>query len=267
VQPVYLLSDRTGITIEGVADAVLSQFPGIHFVRRRYPFIDGPASLAGILDEIRASQSNGDNPLILSSLAEQELRQQLMDSGLAYIDLFQSYLQPLEQQLHCAHHQSKGLAHGIVDLQQYDEKIDAVNFTLNHDDGVRLSQLEQSDVILIGVSRSGKTPTCLYLALHYGMRAANYPLTEDDMDTDKLPDALLAYQQRLFGLTILPERLHQIRQARRPDSLYASLQQCRREVIWAEQLFEKYRIPTVTASNMSIEELAVAIRQHVQNQD
>ena len=145
------------------------------------------------------------------------------------------------------------------DQTQYLARMDAVNYALNVDDGLRTKDYEQADIILTGVSRSGKTPTCLYMALHYGVRAANYPITEDDMDKGRLPDALMPHKDRWFGLTITPERLQRIRSERKPNSRYASLAQCQTEARWAESLFRRHRVPQIDSTTMSIEEIAVSI--------
>jgi len=148
-----------------------------------------------------------------------------------------------------------GQAHGLVDFETYHRRINAMNFALTHDDGMAVSY-DEADVILVAVSRAGKTPTCVYLALHYGIRAANYPLTDGDLETDRLPARLRPYRRKLFALTIDPERLHQIRQERRPNSSYAKMETCRREVAAAEAMFQVERLPTLSTTNKSIEEIS-----------
>jgi regulator of PEP synthase PpsR (kinase-PPPase family) len=148
-----------------------------------------------------------------------------------------------------------GRAHGLVDFAAYEARINATNYTLNHDDGIDLNY-DEADLVLTGVSRSGKTPTCLYLALHYGVKAANYPLTEDDLDGDRLPKKLQPHRRKLFGLTIDPARLQQIRTERKPGSRYATIEQCRKEVARAEEMFRVERLPALSTTHTSIEEIA-----------
>ena len=165
--------------------------------------------------------------------------------------------------LHMETHRHVGRAHGISNVHDYDARVDAVNFALTFDDGARVRGLDKADLILVGVSRTGKTPTCLYLAMQYKVFAANYPFTEEDYLEGRLPQPLLAHKQQLFGLSITPERLHQIREERRPGSSYSSLGQCRREVSAAENLYRMHGIPFIDSTAMSIEELAIEIMQRV----
>ena len=178
-------------------------------------------------------------------------------------DIFDAFLPAISETLHMSSSDRVGQAHGIGDYKDYDRRVEAVNFALSFDDGARLKGLQEADLILIGVSRSGKTPTCLYLAMQYKVLAANYPLTEGDFLDERLPEPLRAYRARLFGLSISPERLHQIREERRPGSSYAGLPQCRKEVAAAESLFRTEHIPFADSTNMSIEELSIEIMQRV----
>jgi regulator of PEP synthase PpsR (kinase-PPPase family) len=157
--------------------------------------------------------------------------------------------------LNAPRHSRVGQAHGLVDFETYHRRINAMNFALTHDDGIAINY-DEADLILVAVSRAGKTPTCIYLALHYGVRAANYPLTEEDLEHDRLPPRLRPYRNKLFGLTIDPDRLQQIRQERRPNSRYSNLETCRREVSAAETMFRMERIPTLSTTHTSIEEIS-----------
>ncbi|MCU0970580.1 MAG: kinase/pyrophosphorylase [Gammaproteobacteria bacterium] len=174
-------------------------------------------------------------------------------------DFFDAFIAPLEQALGRESAHAVGRSHGMGNASAYDDRVEAVNFALSYDDGARLKNLDEADLILLGVSRSGKTPTCLYLALQYGIRAANYPLTEEDFERNALPPTLEPHRRILFGLTIAPERLQQIRLQRKPDSGYASIALCRQEVHWAEALYRAQGIPSVNTTAMSIEEIASAI--------
>ena len=177
------------------------------------------------------------------------------------VDIFQTFLKPLERELGKSSSYSVGMSHAVAPDGQYARRIDAVNFALDNDDGARIRYYDQADLILIGVSRSGKTPTSLYLAMQYGLKVANYPLTEDDLDDDLLPDTLRKYKARLFGLTINPERLQTIREMRRPESRYASLKQCQFEVNEVETLYRRHAIPFLSTTERSVEEISGRILQ------
>ena len=192
---------------------------------------------------------------MVNTVVDPNLSAILAESGALMLDVFAPFIAPLEQELGMSRQPRVGHAHGLIDFEQYEHRINATNYALSHDDGVDLSY-EDADVILVGVSRSGKTPTCLYMALHYGIRAANYPLTDDDLEGRELPRRLRAHKKKLFALTIAPERLQQVRQARRPNSRYAQLEQCRREIQIAEALFRQEGIPVLSTTHTSIEEIA-----------
>jgi regulator of PEP synthase PpsR (kinase-PPPase family) len=257
---IFLVSDRTGITIETLAHTLLTQFDAVHHKSVSLPFIDDPAKARKVVDRVNtAADQDPQPPLVFSSIVDPALRDILRQSRGAVLDMFDIYVPLLERELSVRSRQAVGLAHAIDDISRYEHRVDAINYTLSHDDGGKIKQLQSADVILLGVSRSGKTPTCLYLALHYGVSAANYPLTEEDMDNGRLPEFLTPYKKRWFGLTITPERLHRIRTERRPDSRYASIEQCRKEVQWAENVFRRYQAPFIDTTAISIEEIAVNI--------
>ena len=134
------------------------------------------------------------------------------------MDVFQTFLNPLEKALGTESAYSVGNSHAVRPDRGYDARIDAVNFALDNDDGARIRYYDQADIIVVGVSRCGKTPTCLYLAMQFGLKAANYPLTEEDLDSPQLPSLLKKHKSKLFGLTIDPIRLQAIREQRRPGS-------------------------------------------------
>ncbi len=260
----FLVSDRTGITVENLVRTLLTQFDEVEVERVVRPFCDDADKVERVVAEINtAAEADGTPPLVYSSLVDEDLRARLKRSQGRVFDIFDVFLPALSHALHTPATEHLGRAHGIVDFRDYDERVEAVNFALAFDDGVRIKGLEEADLILIGVSRSGKTPTCLYLAMQYKVKAANFPLTEDDFLLGRVPAPLQPHRARLFGLSISPERLHQIREERRPGSSYASLAQCRREITAAEDLFRKENIPFVDSTNLSIEELAIEIMQRV----
>lgn len=261
-RPVFFISDRTGITAEMLGHTLLTQFENMEFERINCPFVDSAEKVAVVVEQINHAAERGDGrPLVFSSLVDPELREQVGRCNGVLFDLFDAFINPLETELGVRASHSVGRSHGMGVYATYKTRIDAVNFVLVNDDGASTRHYSDADIVLIGVSRSGKTPNCLYLALHYGVFAANYPLTEDDLDTNRLPEALAPYRAKLFGLTIDPNRLQQIRKERRPNSPYASAQQCRFEVTAVEAMYQREHIPFLDTSTVSIEEIATTILQ------
>lgn len=256
---VFFVSDGTGITAETIGHAILTQFETMDFETFRIPFIDSPERIADAISRIKAhAETTGTRPIIVSSIVDSDVNAAFAQTGALVLDVFAPFLAPLEQEFAMVRSRSVGRAHGMVDHGRYEARINATNYALSHDDGIDVNYAE-AEVVLVGVSRSGKTPTCLYLALHYGIRAANYPLTPDDLENQELPRRLVPYRERLFGLTIDPQRLAQVRETRRPGSRYATLEQCRYEVAAAEKLLRLERLPFVSTTHSSIEEIASKI--------
>jgi [pyruvate, water dikinase]-phosphate phosphotransferase / [pyruvate, water dikinase] kinase len=258
----FLVSDRTGITVQTLAQALLSQFPAFDVVRVSAPFIADEQAARALVEQIGAAAAHdGAPPIVLSSLADDHLRAILKTSGALCLDFLETFIAPLEQALGTASLHHAGHSHGDPASAAYERRMDAVNFTLAHDDGMTTAQLDQAEIILIGVSRAGKTPTSLYLGLQFGIRVANFPLTEEELAVPALPDSLVPFRSKLFGLTIEPLRMHHIRQARRPGSRYASREQCEFEVRQALRLFRELGIPHLDTTTRSIEEIATTIMQ------
>lgn len=256
----FFVSDRTGITAELLGKGLLSQFAGTEFRRVTLPFVDTEDKAREAAARIeQAARKDGAKPVVFSTLTDPALRNAIAASGALFLDLFEMFIGPLEAELGIASAPALGLAHGVGNQASYTHRIDAVNYALNYDDGARTAQLGSADIILIGVSRCGKTPTCLYMAMQYGVQAANFPLTPDDFARGRLPESLESHRSKLFGLTIDAARLQQIRSERRPDSHYASLENCRYEVAQAEILLQREGIPWVDTSSMSVEEIAVTV--------
>ena len=257
---VFFVSDRTGITVEALGESLLTQFPGIKFERLRIPFVDSAEAARLAAAQIAAaSEADGVQPIVFSTLTDPEIRAIIRGTATFDLDLFGTFIEPLETALEQDSTHSIGRMHGIVDVHAYERRLSALNYTLSHDDGLRIKDLSDADIVLLGVSRSGKTPTCLYLGMHYNLRAANYPITEDEYDEAVLPPILEAVRGRLYGLTIVPEQLSRIRRQRRPDGVYASLAQCRTEVTRTEALFRREGIPWLDTTTISIEEIAATI--------
>lgn len=256
---VFYVSDGTGITAETIGNTILTQFGDVQFQSYRLPFIDNVERAREVAQRVRdQAGNNGSRPILISSIIDPQINAALADSGALMLDVFAPFMAPLEEELGTARSPKVGRAHGMVDYGRYEARIDATNYALSHDDGININY-EDAEVILVGVSRSGKTPTCLYLALHFGIRAGNYPLTEEDLDRQELPKHLIAFRERLFGLTIDPQRLAQVRETRRPGSRYATLEQCRSEVAAAEKLIRAERLPLVSTTHSSIEEIGSKI--------
>jgi len=252
---VFCVSDHTGVTVESVAKSVLTQFPHLEFSLISLPFVDS-------VDKAHAAAARiATMPLSLtfSSLTDPALRGPFRQASVILFDVFEMIAPTVEAALGQTATPIGGHTHGMS--PDYEARMDAVNFALNLDDGLNPERLDQADLILVGVSRVGKTPTALYLALQYGLRTANYPLTPDDLDQADLPSCLKAHLPRLRGLTLSPERLAAIRQARYPDSRYASLAQCRMELEAAETFFKRHALPVVDTTRMSVEEIAARLRQ------
>jgi len=224
------------------------------------PFIDSEDKAAEAVRKINKAAADATlRPIVFSTLVQDEYRQIVKQANGLYLDIFDAFLEPLERELNEKSTRKAGRAHGMGDIESYVKRIEATNFALSNDDGGITRNYEMADVILLGVSRSGKTPTCLYLALQYGVYAANYPLTDEEFDTGLLPEFLLKNQSKLFGLTIAATRLQQIRKERRALGQYASAQQVRYELREADKLFKKYSIPHVDTTEFSIEEIASRI--------
>jgi regulator of PEP synthase PpsR (kinase-PPPase family) len=258
-RPVFFISDGTGITAETIGHSLLTQFNGVDFSTYRISFVDTTEKAQAAAQEIRAAgERAGLRPIVVNSAVDQDLNAVLVASGALMLDIFAPFILPLEQELGIKRQPRMGRAHGMVDFAAYEARINATNYALTHDDGIDLDY-DEADLILIGVSRSGKTPTCLYLALHYGVKAANYPLTEDDLEGEGLPPRLRRHKRKLFGLTIDPVRLSHIRTERKPNSRYATLEQCKREVSLGERLLRSENIPMLSTTHTSIEEISSKI--------
>jgi [pyruvate, water dikinase]-phosphate phosphotransferase / [pyruvate, water dikinase] kinase len=257
-RPVFFVSDGTGITAETLGNSVLTQFEGT-FSKSRRPFIDTVEKAKAVVAEIRFQAQRTAEPVVFLTIMRRDIRSVFDDCPGIVLDLVEASLGALEQRLGQQASRSLGKAHGISDSDIYRNRMAAVEFALEHDDGQSIKALGLADVILVGPSRVGKTPTGMYLAINYGIRAANYPLLDEDLASQQLPDSLRPLSNKLFGLISSPRYLHQIRQERRPNSPYASLEQCTFELGAATKLFESERIPFIDTTTRSIEEISTII--------
>jgi regulator of PEP synthase PpsR (kinase-PPPase family) len=261
---VFFVSDGTGITAETLGQSVLAQFDRLRVRVHRISFVDHPDKAREAvlrIDDVAAR--NVTRPIVFSTLVNPQINAILRTAQALILDAFETFLVPLEQELGLKSSHTIGRFHTMSDPEKYKNRIEAINFALAHDDGQLADGLRQAQVILVGVSRSGKTPTSLYLAMHYGVKTANYPLIPEDFERDQLPSALPAHRDRLFGLTIAPERLAEVRRERRPNSRYASLENCLYEVSQAERLMRREGIRWLSSTTKSIEEIAATILQEL----
>jgi len=257
---VFFVSDQTGVTAETMGHSLLTQFNGQAFRQVTLPFISTVDKAEEAVRRINATaETEGQRPVIFSTLVQEDMRAIIRHANGLYLDFFDAFLGPLERELKVKSSPAQGKAHGMSDVGAYTLRINATNFALANDDGAVRRDYERADLIMVGVSRSGKTPTCLYMALQYGIFAANYPFADEEFETGRLPQALVKYQRKLYGLTIKPERLQQIRNERRPNSRYASASQVDYELRAAEALFRRYDIPYIETTECSIEEIASRI--------
>jgi len=254
---VFFVSDRTGITVEALGSSLLTQFAAIDFLRVTLPFIDSiPKAIQVVAQINEAHRDSGQRPLVFSSIVDDEVRAEINKCDGLVLDVFERFIVPLEAELGQKSMHAVGKSHSVGNVKDYNHRIEAINYTLSHDDGVTHRGLEEADIVLVGVSRSGKTPTCLYMAMQFGIKAANYPLIPEDLEANRLPPSLAPLKGKVWGLSITPERLHQIRSERRPDSKYAAIENCRYEVAAAEKLMRNSGIPFFDSTTKSIEEIA-----------
>ncbi|GAA4029817.1 pyruvate, water dikinase regulatory protein [Actimicrobium antarcticum] len=230
------------------------------------PFIDSVDKAHDAARRINdAFKAEGKRPIIFSTLIQAELSKIIEASNGMVMDLIHTFVIPLEQEFGVKSTHTVGRSHNIADSDDYKNRIEAINFSLAHDDGQSHKNLAMADVILVGVSRSGKTPTTLYLAMQYGIKAANYPLIPEDFERGKLPSGLLSFKDKIFGLSIAPDRLSEVRNERRPGSKYASLENCRYEINEAEAMMRREGIQWMSSTTKSIEEIATMILQEIKS--
>ncbi|MDH3748305.1 MAG: kinase/pyrophosphorylase [Gammaproteobacteria bacterium] len=257
---IFFLSDQTGVTAETMGHSLVTQFNRQNFRQVTLPFIDTEDKAREAVIRINEAAKNHTlRPIIFSTLVQDDFRSIVREADGLHLDIFDAFLEPLSEELQEQPTHEPGRAHGMSDIDAYMKRIEATNFALANDDGGISRNYEMADVILVGVSRSGKTPTCLYLALQYGVYAANYPLTDEEFESGTLPDILVNQKRKLYGLSIAPDRLRQIRKERRPLGRYSSAQQVRYELRESDKIFRRYGIPNVDTTEFSIEEIASRI--------
>lgn len=257
---VFFVSESTGITAETLGHSLLSQYDGLSFETSYQPYINTPQRALELAERFgQLTAEDGHRPIVFATMVDREVSEILRGSSCYYIEVFDAFMDGLSGELGLSPTRKPGQSHGLRNLEMYDKRIDTINFAMTNDDGMRLDNFAEADIILMGVSRSGKTPTCLYLAMHYGLRAANYPLTDDDFGKDEIPFQLLPFRHKIFALTIDGARLHRVREARRPGSEYASLARCQQELKQASRIYARLGVPVFDTTSQSIEELAARL--------
>lgn len=258
---VFFISDRTGITSEMLGQSLTSQFEDeVEFTYHTIPFVDDVDKANAAVSRINQTAiRDGFKPIVFETIVKPDIRNIITTANALLVDFFHTYIGPLEQELGVHSSFRVGKSHSTDDRQAYDTRMSAVNFALNNDDGATTKHYDQADIILVGPSRCGKTPTSLYMAMQFGIFAANYPFTDEDLPNIKLKPGLAQNKHKLYGLTIDPMQLHEIRNKRRPNSKYAALNQCMLEIREVEALYRREKIPFIDTTSRSVEELAVKI--------
>jgi regulator of PEP synthase PpsR (kinase-PPPase family) len=257
---VFFISDGTGITAETLGHSLLSQFEAIEFEELTIPYVDTVDKAWAAVHQInQIAEAASTRPIIVDTIVNKDIRDVIAKANGFMLDVFETFVGKLGTELCAPPANTVGKSHSIVNNETYNVRIEAVHFALDNDDGARTRHYDRADIILTGVSRSGKTPTSLYMALQFGVHVGNYPLTEDDFDDLRLPSALKEHKKKLFGLIIDPDRLSAIRNERKANSKYASIQQCEMETRAVEALFNKENIPYINTTHLSIEEISTRI--------
>jgi len=264
--PVFFLSDSTGISAETMGNALLIQFPDVHFERTLIPFISTVEQARDVVAQLDAAMEGPVKPLVFTTAAVDEVREELLRTTAPIIDFFGIHMARVEEQLGSRGLREARRLHGVGDVRRYDDRMAAIEFAIEHDDGLGSRGLERADVVLLAPSRCGKTPTAMYLALQHGLFVANYPLVDEDLETTDLPRPVKDLAERCFGLTTTVSRLSRVRQERRPDSTYASEDQCRWELRRAVDMYDTHHLPTVDTSAASVEEIAAVVIQTLARQ-
>jgi regulator of PEP synthase PpsR (kinase-PPPase family) len=258
---IYYISDSTGILITNLGESLICQFPEISFHEEKFPYVrtvkDAKKTLEYILE-----QSLGRRPIIFSTIMDMEVRNIFRSPEVEFFDAFDFFLDPLETCLEAKALRVPGFSRHGDDVTM-SKRVDAIHYCLDHDDGTKDYEFEEADVILLGVSRAGKTPVSVYLATQMGLKAANFPLTSEYLSRSKMPDSVMSNLQRAVALTTTPEMLRGMREKRYPNSTYAKLTTCIDEIQQAEQLFKRHHVPIISSAGKSIEEVATQVTQEI----
>lgn len=258
--PVFIVSDRSGHTAETLAKSLLAQFPCLNTKKIIFPFIGNQEQASRVAKLIQQEYLRSNKvPLVFSTLVESDTQDIINATDACVVEIFRSYIGPMEEALDMMSAHRAGIMKSEVDDSRYQSRINAIEFSLKNDDGVLSNDYKKADIIITGISRTGKTPTCIYLAMNFGLKACNYPLVQEDLESDRLPKPLLAHKDRVVGLTISPARLKRIRENRRSGTTYADKYSISVEVKRAENIFLNEKIKYYETTDMSIEEIASKI--------
>ncbi|MBK1702139.1 pyruvate, water dikinase regulatory protein [Thiococcus pfennigii] len=263
---VFYVSESTGITAETMGHSLLSQFDSVDFEQVYMPYINTEMRAQALTERMQeAAERDGVRPIVFATMLDDGIRRILRGGNCFYMELFEGFIEPLAGELGVAPSRMSGRSHAITKPSSYTKRIEAINFAMSNDDGIRPDNFARADVVLIGVSRSGKTPTCLYLAMHYGLCSANYPITEEDFERGDVPREVWDCRHKLFALMIDPQRLQLIREERRPGSAYASLARCEEDIKRAHGMFRRLNVPVLNTTTQSIEEISSHIVKILRN--
>jgi regulator of PEP synthase PpsR (kinase-PPPase family) len=261
---IHLVSDSTGETLNAMARAVCARFENVLPIEHYYALVRSPRQLERALADIEDAPG-----MVMHTIVDDTLRAAL-EEGCRRLDMpciaaLDPLVSALSRYLGAALTRRVGAQHALD--TDYFNRMDALNYAIGHDDGQGGQELDQADVVLVGVSRTSKTPTCIYLA-HRGIRAANFPLVPGR----PVPEALSRLSSALVvGLTISPDRLIQIRRNRllslkeSRDTAYTDTEAVREEVVQARRLYERQGWPVIDVTRRSVEETAAAILNLLQS--
>ena len=263
--PVFFLSDSTGISAETMGNALLIQFPQLRFERRLIPFITTPEEARRVVEVLDRAAEGPITPIAFTTAATDEIREVLHTTKCPMIDFFELHISRVEEVFGVPAARVAAQLHGVGDVQRYNARMAAIEYSIEHDDGQSLRAMDKAEIVLIAPSRCGKTPTTMYLALQHGLFVANYPLVEEDLETTDLPRPIRHLRDRIVGLVATPGRLSEVRQQRRPNSKYASLEQCTYELRRAEAMYAANRLPVINSTTKSVEEMSTLIVQTLQS--
>jgi [pyruvate, water dikinase]-phosphate phosphotransferase / [pyruvate, water dikinase] kinase len=256
---VYYLSGSTGILAKDLGKALLCQFPDVPFREELIPFIQTEKEAEKAIERIR-SRSTGQVPMVISTLLGRKLNGILNHPDVEFLNIFDQFLRKIEDILEEKAVWKAGASRHPSERTMI-KRVEAIHYCIDHDDGSGTKDYDEAEVILLGVSRSGKTPVSVYLATQMGIKTANYPLVLDDSPSFRLPPYITRNKKRLIGLSITPQLLHQYREQRYANSSYASLSTCRSEINEVNTLYLNHDIPIVTSDGKSIEEIAIHVTQ------
>lgn len=260
---VYFVSGNTGILAKDMGKALLCQFPEVSFNEELIPFIRTESQARKALERI-LQQSAGRYPIIFSTLFSKSLNNIFDTPEVEFLNICDHFLERLEEILEVKPIREAGTARALDD-NAMTRRVNAIHYSIAHDDGTATKDYDEADLIIVGVSRSGKTPVSVYLATQMGLKTANFPLVDDNLGTCRLPPEIIRNKNRVVGLSTTPDMLHSFREKRYQGSTYAKIATCATELKQSDQIFLKYQIPVVFSDGRSIEETATQVAQELRS--